>query len=686
MATSSDASPAPLAYLAFVGLRPAAIAVVLKTLGPRVQKIGLIRAEGTPPEIIDRLKTYCSRENMPEPLWVSEPIRKRDLATAASAAEEWLSSLGEHQLAFHVDPGYGFASAKFSRDLALSKRPFVLLSAPEGVLVQLDPRDGFLDRTPLVKKLGLRKILNLHGLDDSEVDDESDIVQHLRLRRPDATTSALILDKAYERTGRVYGLKKLTAAGAGPKKKVRELVAQRIAPELNHLQPTVTVCSSDPEVVAEARSYRLSVARSCDSWPDDGARGTEALEAPPLPRQETPGTGGTAGTLYVWLGPDPSSTLASIWAHKPAHAKVFVDSANLESTEAAKRLHADAKDNGLPVDTLELLSVDFEPRFSVKEMDELNSALVAFNVSPGTRLQAASIAARSSAPLWSLDQEVQASVCLTYDVEPKDFDDVGLLCQIDVAHGLKRSPTGDKLRGRELSSVPDAPILIELGTALSRQPYKLGRLCNLASVTSCSIQEHREDRHLAKIPGLKVACRDKFALVSVDGGNPAWVRHENSGDWLEDLTAVAVAAAMRKSEYAKRFECRLGVELARPERILAEHENLRTSESGLAEIDVAARVGRHFFVFECKTQHLDKGFREQLQIATANAAVVSRFCVPVAVRPHPKPEDTDGYALPPQGAVVMDLQILLDPKQLLTRIKDLIKARGGKVDVEESDD
>ena len=122
---------------------------------------------------------------------------------------------------------------------------------------------------------------------------------------------------------------------------------------------------------------------------------------------------------------------------------------------------------------------------------------------------------------------------------------------------------------------------------------------------------------------------------------------DGGGKWLEQVAAGAFLAAGAE-------EVLIGVEWAWP----AGREPKGIANSYKDEADVIARFGPTIFAISCKA-----GKSESLAVAAREVEakafrLVTRFAIPILVRPQFQPEDVRGRLLLKQGAVYLGLREL----------------------------
>ena len=663
--------------LSFVGQRPSAVAVAavtwVKQLGVPTSIELLVTSDvdsGAYPRLASLLST-----RMPG----VQPGRRvvADVLEAVSVVRTLAQNLNGARLVLLVDAGLGFGVAKLARDLA-PLQP-VIASATDSELIVAIP-GGTAKDYPL-ENLGFEDLLRLYDVESSCGTDPwpeklvasppsaSKCVTDLVLRHD--KQDIVRFDLAFELRGRLHGVILVRTDGSRPDPTVVRRPEVLFAPGiLSNLQPRVLVCSDDDGVLAEVKSGGLSGVRYSElSEQLTAATPGSEIGAPELSWATFRGTPRWTGNpLVLWMSsPDPSSTLAALFAHQPRVAGILVDISTPRVAVACSRLAALAKrwPELIPCQ-ISFVPSNLSGALNDGQLSFLNKVDTVFNVTPGTKAQKATMASRTSMPLWSIDQGSEQVKCLTARApQPLPVNHVPLLVQAHVVAGLQ-SQRGEPCEGEDAAAWPSEKLdfLVALGQVVQNWLARRGPATNIGLADLNDVP--------SPIDGLMLNALSDRATVNFDGRRfEGQVREPGSGFWLEDATAACLRKGL-EHRGCRDFEIRVGMRLAFVEGIFEVGDPRRGNAR--TDADVLARVGRDYFLFDAKAGE-NPTFAKQRWDAVACARMFGRFCVPIAVRPAIGAATKNPFRSPPVGAAGLDLGDLLDFPGFFDRLRQLVSKR-----------
>lgn len=674
----------PCMLLSFVGRSPAAVAVGVLTwcrdwTNTKVHL--LVTADRDSAALYDRIETLLRHHGVQV-----SPLSIRDPKAAAEAITSQLN-LHDKRIVLLVDPGFGYAVAKLARDLADTDP--VLVSASDH---ELSVQVGAQVQTLELVDLTLRPLLCLYNMEPVWKPDRARAVlqpkdldsryrpkEGLVLKDP-TTGKEILLDLAWEQHGRLYGRKVVLVREKGDTAKAREPGIVLATGVLANLHPHVTLvadtsCIEDATKRVKRRDLILAEARSANlgalALEDAGTENDIVM--PPGGSLEVPavdlsvginGRGWDGDPAAMWLGSDPSATLAALYTHKPSCSHLLVDKAVAMVRAAVLGLRTLAEKH----------PGEIGGRIEFHDVHPSGGTLasllagplkdVAVHVTPGTKRQRAAVARFSSSPLWSLDRERKQSECLTHPDRRRQLEPVPLLPQLFVASAL-RDPGLDALTWTAADvnfHVTLAERLVEEFRARERQ----GEPTDLPLSNLWTASEPGGPLHgvltVIKRPADNVSFTRKGTTVT---GTIRRTPKDNltQGDWLSDVAAACLANQLRTSA-----EVRVNVDLNYRDRA----DQMRT------DADLAARIDHDFFWFDAKAGVLP-ALTDHRWDAVAKARMFGRFCVPIALRPWILPQQRKDFQSPVVGAAVLDLEGLTSPglrRRLLQLVDSRRKAAG----------
>jgi len=204
---------------------------------------------------------------------------------------------------------------------------------------------------------------------------------------PDAS-SLPRLELAFEARGRLYGL--CVADGQDILEQIRKI--ERLSLSLKNLNPHISVYTRDPNQLRRIRAEGLEVltdetlikwVSSCEAPPPGRAVEADTGWGDQLPNFERgSGEGKDTTPLLVWMSAEPSSTLTSIWTHRPKELVLLYDRTTPVVVEKVKRL-LDCADK-IRVNTIHLWPSDYLGGLVSRRIQK-NFPEAKADVSPGTK-------------------------------------------------------------------------------------------------------------------------------------------------------------------------------------------------------------------------------------------------------------------------------------------------------------
>lgn len=141
-----------------------------------------------------------------------------------------------------------------------------------------------------------------------------------------------------------------------------------------HASDVILVHSSDD--VGEQR-------QRVNRWLQTSTATRRALGVTPMSLQSGAGPSGSQGTLALFLGPDPSATLVSLYTHQPGHAIVLYDQWSAQVRARARRLNDMA--GSLPIGKLTLVPSDRWGRGTRAVLEA--AGVTSVDITPGSKAQ-----------------------------------------------------------------------------------------------------------------------------------------------------------------------------------------------------------------------------------------------------------------------------------------------------------
>ncbi len=650
--------------ISFVGLQPGAIAVAVKTW-QAVHKLPvdlLLLATLEVQTAAQRIRQWAS--SMPKTsctiIDLDDGMAERD-----GAIEELIGN---------VVKGHAASDLCFLADAGI--RPTVVTAvrqlSPETIVAQCDSQYLYQRPARLIgtreylksplADLGLDALLDLYGFHPITKPNPSapaltTLMARYRITPPPRVrrdvsffSNSRIADMAYEARGQLHLLFQENEC-----ENVHRIA--RIDLDLPDLRPRIAVLTSDAKVrervwLAGHQVIDISQKDKLASWvqghtPPPGGAPLSLAERHAWQRQTARGAGGDGPELAVCLGPDPSTTLLAIYAHRPAKAHVFFDAHNQSVKQKALWLKTETEKKQIPITELRLIPTD---HLGSDIHDELLKPEVGgdcgANIMPGTKLQACVLGGIPGMTAWTLDPisrqpqriggdramlngkmppiTTWASVCggpIERNTQnPNDFDASRrsfLLDYLSFMANALSDPAFDR----------SAPDTVKERTAA----------CGAIRIAA----EHEDHEDEADV------------IVQRDGSEVRGKLPKDRGQWLEQAAAVA---------FLKAGAAEALLNLKWPW--------LREATSR-AELDVVFRYGAAFFAAECKTG--DWGRADVVKIE-AQARNLGRSCVPVLVCPRPRAL-VEKSVRSHRGVLFLGWNDLLDTARLQTILECAVRSR-----------
>ncbi len=644
-----------------VGLQPSATAVALKTWHEQKEHLDDIwlfptgGPRGTEAQA-QRLENYFRR-------LVPAPTVKTFPSAPGLAPQNDLQPLGERLTAAmqaEVRPGEtvrwvacgepGMKALGWELARTLPNGVFLYTEHDELVAFQGDTEC----QLPM-SDLGLAGLLELYGLQAQHGEEvcrnPARVVADFAFRPREAG----IFQWAFERHGWLYLCAAIDAGDAAQRlRKMRDLV--RVRGALNGLNARVTVVSDNASTLERAHADGW-LARRSNELPRPCDWVTQALQhaAPRRVQAELgrssdlEGKGGWAGPpLALWLGIDASPTLTALYTHCPEEAYVLYDALDGAVDAVRQRLQAVAAQ--LPVASLHLVVSDALGRGVAPVLQGVQDLHV--NLTPGRQAQTRVLLQADYRVAWSLRPPSRQAVA--YATRPH--------VQAPPPLGMGAAPLrvagrviGGPLRhpGKSASQVPkpQREFLLALGRFLAgylrkperRLPVQRQPWPNRIVSQGCSLERKGHKAWLLRTSG-------RHYRGTIDTGQ---------GTWFEEVVAMALQAAGAD-------EVRMGMKWARQG---------GNNAAFLDEIDVAARFRHRYVAVECKTGIAGFTLRPLKRGIEARARRLGRLTLPILVLPTVSGHHRKEALQQRQGAVILGLADVADPRRLRAHLDAIWHAR-----------
>lgn len=566
-----------------------------------------------------------------------------------------------------ASPGLNTAVAKMYSALAVSGRlDDVLYSEPGGPLWSLLREDA---AAPVcsVENVGLARLCRMLGLKARLADVDNGVTEDVRDALGDAAeflsgadlspgrlilTGDLEVDWVAERSGVLLLLVLLRAdnkaASDAAKRRLHrlvELVRQYDRAQLNLLAVATgnqwggTMHAADVTVVHAAEAQK-SRTRGVRRWLQAPNRGRQPPTHTLVAFNGIPGNGaGQRGeTLALFLGPDPSATLVSLYTHRPGRAVVLYDQSSPSVGQRAAGLWTMA--SLLPVDELILVPSDRWGRGAGAVLDTLNVSLI--DITPGSKAQTVAllraVGKMVTPPLvWTLAAGKGLALCLDGVDDPLTM--VGP--PVSVLAGV-------------LHAAP--PVVVPPGAG--------ERVLDAAAQIMRAYVQGQAARHPEndiRLPhwNRRISGR-RMAIVRLEN----WSYQVATGDTTTEL----IPGSPDADDWGRLFE------------LVVTH---RLSQSGVfdevigniqqpRELDTVARLGFHVFVFESGSGRIDDA---KIAKHVDKASVqLGRFAVPVVVAPRFGEESAELRRRHP-SCIFWSLATLESKRLLQTAVQQALEGR-----------
>jgi hypothetical protein len=635
-------------FLSLVGQQPSATAVLLKSWIAKNRAPAMIRLLATPAVqrngTASRLLTFCRKAASEADCEIVPIAPGLEDAPNPPSAVTWVRQFLHEQnqagnVIFAADPGPNFLVAAVAR-----------LLPPRAILLHADSHscwaytrwEGDERRGTLpLEDLTWDTLLALYGLEAEQSQQElhpllQKVFQQLKIRIPNTMHRAVVfrglpdaeslprLELTFEARGRLYGL--CVAEGNDILQQIRKI--ERIALSLKNLNPHISVYTPSPyqrrRIRAEglealtSRTLREWVA-SCQAVRPGRAVEPDTSWGDTLPRFFSGGGGEDTTPLLVWMGAEPSSTLTSIWTHRPKELVLLYDRITPVVVEKVKRLLECAK--RIPVDNIHLWPSDYLGCIVSKGIQNQFPNAKA-DVSPGTKAQTVVFARLPGLKLWSL-RPPNAVALDGQESIPLRYPDLLTMTRI---HSGKLHDAG---RGIDVMKwgAKKVRFLRLLGRAITQAPRNLP-LDPLTPFdeSNASLEMHTNGKW----------------CVRVDNEQASGKVPPKGGGWLEQVVAAAFVNAGAQEVY-------LNLKWAWPPGMEVPQNGFR------AELDIAARIGPAVFAVSCKLRAQNLTLRKlAAEIEAVARTHFGQFAIPVVVRVRLAPNQP-----PEKGAVLFDLKTVV---------------------------
>ena len=666
-----------------VGFRPAAIATTITTWAarplPPLTHVALLHTNQTR-DNARRLESFAIDRQV-EPILVSlEAVGGfKDAATVVAE----LSAPGR-TLVYEVSPGMAWIAASYTR--ALPESSPLLFTHDAGIAI-FDPsnKDHPWVAGPL-EDLGWDTLLSLHGLQGSWRAGQSargsallnDAINSVRAT-PLATIYnsveidglAFTLDMAYERYGQLYALVVVAENNANQNMAKVRAMSSAIA---KGLQLKVSVLTTSGPVAERVRAQGMSAIKARRPHRGvvlDRTNGRKLLTwlnrepqlrsrplapghlAPPfiphiLGTPVHPGGGqlDSAPTLHLHVGENTSTTLNSLFTHKPGRAHLYYDARTWDVVKRTRWLVENV--HSMPVGAIVLHRTDLLGT----NLPELLNASIGVepglhmaDISPGTNSQTAMLSRDRRLQLWSQDNRAAIARPLgTHESETIPLNGP----PITVIASVQGGPLRDAGASCENNQVE-----LHFYRLLARYVLGCKAANGLQGIDPSGLPALAE----ARVTGHCLEQTGNGTWVVTVGEEQAFLRLSNwfasGGHWLDMLVGHTLAEIGAD-------EVRIGLRWAwqdsrggKDERRWAETNNRPIFRD---DIDVIARFGHRYLAVECKT-----GVHERWPVVARTTVArakscLGRFALSMVVGFNPRWNPTTG----PRGCMPMDIATILD--------------------------
>ncbi len=674
------------ALVSFVGMQPAAVATAIATWS-RVGDLGPILLVAT-----ERTKAIAERLNG----WsVRSMGRSCDIVNFESGGDEETSgaySLGTQiasrfgqNLAFNCGPGRTADVVAFAAALSRS----CLLLYPDSEELHVWKPDQNAWSAYQTVDLSLDELLALHGLNYTHnrgavaavLRDAGRETSANRIERGlhlEPSRQPVVFDLAQERRGFLYAVVAIMRSDLPQEKRLKKLRgAERIANDLNGLRPIVTIVSDVPNVLSK-RGKRQRQALNpherrgrafLSEWLAGDVRPPGHLERPLVGAEGRrtmysfeelrwqhreqrasawmKGAGGQGPPLGICLGNDPSSTLVSIWTHRPSDALIFYDAATSAVGGVAERLRERVA--SFPVDRARLVPTDNKGSGIADHIAGCGLEKMRVACTPGTKMQKVMLARCESVEPWVMGTAMAHPLL---GVGPRlELRAPSTRVQAFIRGGLiqARVQRWSSIVRKEEAALRLLRKFLQAYLEEGADPKLVG---DELQAMSCGRGSTSVDGR-----GLRIAFDRTKARLSTTGPQ---------GRWWELVVASALKdAGCRQIEIGMKWLQRSAD---------AQRYKSRRPVPFTEEIDVVASFGHRFLVVECKTGRVQVEV-ERRDVESRAEQCFGRMAVPMLARIVCDRQQLKASTTSPGRAVLLDLQTLVDSEALRAHISKAVAAR-----------
>lgn len=444
--------------LSLVGMQPAATAAALRswarTRGP-VDRVVLL---ATPRlwALGERLRDFLLRHQVCHEIILAriEPeLSQGHQVITEPRLDEWMSP--DHELMFFADPGFNYLVAA----LALSLPPETAFMHADANLLHICRQIEAVEKWESLPygDLSLEELADLYQFSYRETgkispllkecleevreqfrgqamnwdaSQETRLPRHLRIGLSFGDDPGQTFELGYVLNGRLHGLAVIKDKD---KKELLQEARNLQSLYLNGLRPEITVLTDatrvakrfhaaftptirvDRNLPSSDRHWR-AVYQSLLTWVNQVPANPGRIN-PSQPSNLQPfvsdGEGADGEDLAVCLGNDPSSTLTSLFTHKPQTAYVFYDRETPIVINLAQRIQQLSK--YIPAGCLKFIPTDHLGRGILHSLIEHSVAnrTIKLDITPGTKAQACAFTRFRGGTHWSLDVRRNTAVCLS---------------------------------------------------------------------------------------------------------------------------------------------------------------------------------------------------------------------------------------------------------------------------------
>lgn len=671
------------AFISLVGLQPSAMAVCLKGWINHIQssqplsRVVLLSTQRS--EVVAlRLKEWICSEytNLPvENIPVSNGLAAEgDRPSPPEAIKEWRLNNPEYELIFNIKPGLNFQISAIAHQLP---EDTIFLSPMVGKIYRWTIQQNGKEWAEIpILDLGLDLLLRLYQIPYEITNECSEMLNGQNipgkmirgLKLTGVSGRFMEYDLAFEKEGYLYALKCIDGAESEDRKRqFRSL--HSFQNDLNYLRTQVAVLSKKDEKIMDRAVKSINFSsitmnslggrERLYKWlrfdvPEPGHQEESIIRAEQSrvmsfsdlavfkQKLDTSGKGGIGPSLAVCLGNDPSSTLISLYTHKPKKALIFYDAETPFVMGVANRLIDSMKK--IPVGEVQFVETNIRGKGMLSRLS--SEPVCRVDISPGTKEQGVLLTKSGSEQVWSIrGREGKAECILGAKVPNIPLEVPDILTQAYCAGGVLKPPNPS----RKIHSNQQ-----RFYSLLAKFMYRhlLERKKRGEPLTNVNLTESLECEGGKCLPSGERVC------VTLDGNGESIImpqKESEGGFWFEQLAAHSILGAGAD-------EAQVGVEWAWPEEISKKAQR----EIHKNEIDVLAKFGHRFVAISCKAGKRSLS-REKSEISSVSKNM-GNFCIPILAVPLIKQQRKD--PLEDDRVKMMDLETLSDINKLASFLKE----------------